>query len=407
MIKHCFSPIGKKAQSAVELEFNDSLTFDDVFGEVARHCGLDPSTVKFIRDGRRIVPTALLTSVTSSPDKPLLVFGKTSAGLRAASPSIAAPTPSVVVPAPPPKVDEVRSQAAPPATAPAHPTATPSARFPGGGLGGGGVPGECWIPGGGLGSGGGGFSFRGIEFGDGSFRDGGGRLVRSGRPSGGGGSGESGAAPPPIDANAVQQLTEMGYSETDARKALTLSRGTVEVAAELLVRGDLSEAALQQLADGSPDEPAPEPGDVSDVPPEILADLIPRLMADGEVVESIKAGHEVTIVVHSSQRAVKIAMGRDFLDQYLRRATETPTPGAGASGNRPPDFGGGQGAYGGGHSSSRDPDVQRLTLDLHNLTQAQQWEVAQLAEHIGDQMLALQYYLVCDKNLEAARLCAG
>jgi hypothetical protein len=74
-------------------------------------------------------------------------------------------------------------------------------------------------------------------------------------------------------------------------------------------------------------------------------------------------------------------------------------PGYGAGGAVP-----GYGAAAGGEV---DPDVLAIGNVFRQFTEAEQVDVLTLAEEIRDPMLAVQYYLLADKNLEQARALAG
>jgi hypothetical protein len=308
----------------------------------------------------------------------------------------------------------------------------------------------------------------------------------------------------------------MGYTDEDARKALQLAQGHIEVAAELLLGGDVSEAGLRAIVAAAG---VNEGVDLSQVSPQLLPQLMPQLLGNAQMMQLLKSGQPTAAAIQTPQGQLRIAIRPDFVDQYLRQTTgrglaETPVGGAGGGyagfggypgggggypggapggfpgaggyqgaggypggapgaypGGAPGGFpGGGQGAYGGGYpggppggypggfqggypggapagygggypggapggfqgagggypgaapggypgagaggypgagaQQQLDPGMQALAAQIQALTLEQKQEVQQLAQEVGDAGIAVQYYLLADKNLATARQMA-
>jgi hypothetical protein len=82
-------------------------------------------------------------------------------------------------------------------------------------------------------------------------------------------------------------------------------------------------------------------------------------------------------------------------------------PGGGQGYAPGPGAGYAQGQRGGQQAAQRDSEVEALNAAYRGLTAQEQADVQRLGQEIGDNALALQYYLIAEKNLEQARALAG
>jgi hypothetical protein len=220
MVKHYFWTLRHKTSPRFELEVEESLTVADVHPLVAAHWGFVPDTIRFLQGTRTLDKTLAVTSITSAPDKVIVVFG----------------------------------------TAPAPPAAPPQA-------------------------------------------------VQS-------------AAPVVVgpDDKALAQLADMGYDVGAARAALTLARGRLEVAAELLLTGDVSEAGLRAISGAPPGESRPsEPRrDIQTLPRAMWAELLPMIVRRQEHLVQLQMGQPIEL---NTPTGVAVTISPEFVDHFLRETT--------------------------------------------------------------------------------------
>jgi hypothetical protein len=249
-------------------------------------------------------------------------------------------------------------------------------------------------------------------------------------------------------------LTELGFEEAQVRKALELSQNDPEIATNLLLEGDVSEAGLQSMIGIMPGGQGQVIG-FDQLDQQMQLQILQSLQSRPDMMAAIQQGQTVQVRIAPGNMviAINLQMLAPFIQQAAQAVygtrgfgpaagasgagagTYAPGPGAYGAGAYAPGpgaygagtYGAGAGAYGqpgapapgrgpglpgqyaGGYGdqpqlSPQEIEIQRGLQDLmRGFSEQEKQTIQQLCQEGYDPGTVLQIFNICDKDINQTR----
>jgi hypothetical protein len=125
-------------------------------------------------------------------------------------------------------------------------------------------------------------------------------------------------ASPAQSGSALAQLTELGYDAELARRALELSGERVDVAAELMIGGDVSRGGVRALGRG--EGQLNKAVALSECPTGTLPFILKMVMQSPQLFQAMRGGNNVALCILMGGRDLTVLMNEQMVQEAAVRA---------------------------------------------------------------------------------------